>query len=83
MAIFLNFNSRLLVVKHCVQRTLFMKAIEDMATRSLRCVAIAYRTCEASSIPDNDEELAHWELPQSDLVLLAIVGLKVLQIILI
>ncbi|XP_057501370.1 calcium-transporting ATPase 10, plasma membrane-type-like isoform X2 [Actinidia eriantha] len=56
--------------------TLFKRAIEDMAARSLRCVAIAYRSYEIENVPTDDEELAHWEIPDNDLVLLAIVGLK-------
>lgn len=56
--------------------TLFQKSIEDMATRSLRCVAIAYRSCGMENVPTIDEELAHWEIPDDELVLLAIVGLK-------
>ncbi|KAL8149433.1 hypothetical protein AgCh_006441 [Apium graveolens] len=58
------------------KRTLFKKSIEDMAAGSLRCVAFAYRTCEKAHVPDNEEELAHWTLPEDDLVLLGIVGLK-------
>ncbi|CAH1432570.1 unnamed protein product [Lactuca virosa] len=54
----------------------FKKAIEDMASGSLRCVAIAYRPCEAETVPTGEDELAQWELPEGDLVLLAIVGLK-------
>lgn len=54
----------------------FTKAIEDMAADSLRCVAIAYRLYEMENIPTS-EELAHWSLPEDDLILLAIVGLKV------
>ncbi|GAV59710.1 E1-E2_ATPase domain-containing protein/Cation_ATPase_C domain-containing protein/Cation_ATPase_N domain-containing protein/Hydrolase domain-containing protein/CaATP_NAI domain-containing protein [Cephalotus follicularis] len=54
----------------------FKKAIEDMATGSLRCIAIAYRTYEAAKVPDNEEELSRWELPEDELVLLAIVGIK-------
>lgn len=57
--------------------TLFQRSIEDMAARSLRCVAIAYRSCGMESVPTIDEELAHWEIPDDELVLLAIVGLKV------
>ncbi|KAH9805648.1 calcium-transporting ATPase 8 plasma membrane-type [Citrus sinensis] len=53
----------------------FKKAIEDMASSSLRCVAIAYRTYERERIPD-EEELSRWALPEDDLVLLAIVGIK-------
>ncbi|XP_054806665.1 calcium-transporting ATPase 8, plasma membrane-type-like isoform X2 [Prosopis cineraria] len=54
----------------------FQKAIEDMASDSLRCVAMAYRSYEMTSVPTSEEELAHWSLPEDDLILLAIVGLK-------
>jgi Ca2+-transporting ATPase len=60
-----------------MQMTFFKKAIEDMAAESLRCVAIAYRSYEKEKVPDNEEQLAHWSLPDDDLVLLAIVGIKV------
>lgn len=56
--------------------TYFRKAIEDMASDSLRCVAIAYRPYE-EEVPDTEEQLAHWSLPEDGLVLLAIVGIKV------
>lgn len=55
--------------------TFFKKAIEDMASDSLRCVAIAFRPYE-EKVPDNEEQLAHWSLPEEELVLLAIVGIK-------
>ncbi|KAJ8452142.1 LOW QUALITY PROTEIN: hypothetical protein Cgig2_016723 [Carnegiea gigantea] len=54
----------------------FKKAIEQMAAQSLRCVAIAYRKCEMDQVPTNEEELAHWVLPEDELILLAIVGIK-------
>ncbi|KAK4483758.1 hypothetical protein RD792_010960 [Penstemon davidsonii] len=54
----------------------FKKAIEDMASGSLRCVAIAYRMHEKEKVPTSDEELESWELPDGDLILLAIVGIK-------
>ena len=57
--------------------TFFKKAIEDMAADSLRCVAIAYRSYEKEKVPTNEELLSHWSLPEDDLILLAIVGLKV------
>nr|KYP68910.1 Calcium-transporting ATPase 8, plasma membrane-type [Cajanus cajan] len=57
--------------------TFFRKAIEDMAADSLRCVAIAYRSYEKEKVPTNEDLLAHWSLPEDDLILLAIVGLKV------
>ncbi|CAH8274877.1 unnamed protein product [Arabidopsis lyrata] len=52
------------------------EAIDDMAARSLRCVAIAFRTFEADKIPTDEEQLSRWVLPEDDLVLLAIVGIK-------
>uniref|UniRef100_A0A5B6ZP87 Calcium-transporting ATPase n=1 Tax=Davidia involucrata TaxID=16924 RepID=A0A5B6ZP87_DAVIN len=55
---------------------MFKKAIEDMAAGSLRCVAIAYRSYEMENVPTDEEEPAHWNIPEDDLVLLAIVGLK-------
>ncbi|PIN19114.1 Calcium transporting ATPase [Handroanthus impetiginosus] len=56
--------------------SLFKEAIEDMAASSLRCVAIACRMCEREKVPTNDEELEKWQLPEGDLILLAIVGIK-------
>ncbi|KAL8236833.1 hypothetical protein R6Q59_017914 [Mikania micrantha] len=53
----------------------FKKAIEDMAARSLRCVAIAYRPLKGETVP-KEEILSFWDMPNDDLVLLAIVGLK-------
>ncbi|XP_057979872.1 calcium-transporting ATPase 10, plasma membrane-type isoform X2 [Malania oleifera] len=54
----------------------FKKSIEDMAERSLRCVAIAYKLHQMENIPTSEEELAKWVLPVGNLVLLAIVGIK-------
>lgn len=48
-----------------------------MAADGLTCVAIAYRLYETEKVPTSEEELAHWSLPEDDLVLLAIIGLKV------
>ncbi|XP_021815933.1 calcium-transporting ATPase 10, plasma membrane-type-like isoform X2 [Prunus avium] len=55
---------------------MFRESTEDMAARSLRCVAIAYRTYELESVPTDEQQLALWALPDDDLVLLAIVGIK-------
>ncbi|KAB1204302.1 Calcium-transporting ATPase 10, plasma membrane-type [Morella rubra] len=55
---------------------IFKKAIEKMATGSLRCVSIAYRSYRMEDVPSDEEQLAHWALPEDNLVLLAIVGLK-------
>lgn len=60
-----------------LQVLLFKKAIEDMASCSLRCVAIAYRSYEMEKVPVDEDQLSQWALPEDDLVLLAIVGLKV------
>uniref|UniRef100_A0A0D9X9S3 Calcium-transporting ATPase n=1 Tax=Leersia perrieri TaxID=77586 RepID=A0A0D9X9S3_9ORYZ len=50
------------------------KSIEDMAMSSLRCVALAYCPCEIDTIPK--EDIADWKLPEDDLILLCIVGIK-------
>ncbi|KAL5727531.1 P-type Ca(2+) transporter [Ranunculus cassubicifolius] len=54
----------------------FRKAIEDVAASSLRCVAIAYRLFDLNKVPKDEDQLAQWDLPDDDLVLLAIVGIK-------
>ncbi|XP_073300480.1 calcium-transporting ATPase 9, plasma membrane-type-like [Primulina huaijiensis] len=54
----------------------FKDAIDNMAARSLRCVALAYRTYQTEKVPTNEEELSQWTLPEDDLVLLGIVGIK-------
>ncbi|XP_056177002.1 calcium-transporting ATPase 10, plasma membrane-type-like isoform X1 [Syzygium oleosum] len=54
----------------------FRKAIEDMAAGSLRCVAIAYRPYDIKDIPLDEEQLTKWALPEEELILLAIVGIK-------
>jgi hypothetical protein len=51
-----------------------------MAAQSLRCVAIAYRSYELNKIPSKEEDLDQWTLPEHELVLLAIVGIKVKQV---
>ncbi|XP_073000941.1 calcium-transporting ATPase 5, plasma membrane-type-like [Typha latifolia] len=53
----------------------FRKYIEDMAEDSLRCVAFAYRPLELENVP-NEEERVNWSLPEDNLILLAIVGIK-------
>uniref|UniRef100_A0A7N0TGN1 Calcium-transporting ATPase n=1 Tax=Kalanchoe fedtschenkoi TaxID=63787 RepID=A0A7N0TGN1_KALFE len=72
---YLDENDRL--VKMDEEKELFFKqSIEDMAAQSLRCVAIAYRPCDVEKVPTDEELLSKWELPEDDLVLLAIVGIK-------
>lgn len=60
-----------------MQTMFFKKAIEDMAANSLRCIAIAYRTYDSKDVPIDEEHLTKWVLPEDELILLAIVGLKV------
>ncbi|RYQ86267.1 hypothetical protein Ahy_B10g105947 isoform B [Arachis hypogaea] len=54
----------------------FNQIIEDMAAKSLRCVAIAYRPWKKEDIPVNEEQWAHSSILEDDLILLAIVGIK-------
>jgi Ca2+-transporting ATPase len=58
-------------------QTFFKEAIDDMAARSLRCVAIAYRSYDLDKVPSNEQDLDQWSLPEDELILLAIVGIKV------
>lgn len=55
----------------------FKAAIDDMAASSLRCVAIAYRSYELDKVPTEEEHLSQWALPEDNLVLLGIIGIKV------
>ncbi|TVU05043.1 hypothetical protein EJB05_48191 [Eragrostis curvula] len=52
----------------------YKKSIEGMAANSLRCVAFAYCPWKAEMIPE--EDIANWKLPEDDLTLLGIVGIK-------
>lgn len=54
----------------------FQELIENMASKSLRCVALAYKTCGTDEIPTDEEQLEQWVLPEDQLILLAIVGIK-------
>lgn len=54
----------------------FKAAVDEMAAKSLRCVAIAYRSCEPDKVPTDEESLDKWTLPEDELILLAIVGIK-------
>ncbi|CAL0332120.1 unnamed protein product [Lupinus luteus] len=58
------------------EKVFFKDAINDMAVQSLRCVAIAYRPYELDKVPSKEEDLEKWSLPENDLILLAIVGIK-------
>ncbi|WOL04014.1 calcium-transporting ATPase 9, plasma membrane-type-like isoform X3 [Canna indica] len=56
----------------------FKKSIEDMAAISLRCVAFAYRICDLDEVPGKDK-MDNWQLPDNELILLAIVGIKTIH----
>ncbi|XP_021895927.1 calcium-transporting ATPase 9, plasma membrane-type [Carica papaya] len=58
------------------EKEFFKAAIDSMAASSLRCVAIAYRSFEMERVPKDEESLDKWVLPEEELVLLAIVGIK-------
>ncbi|KAI6689764.1 hypothetical protein NL676_026592 [Syzygium grande] len=58
------------------EKDFFKLAIDDMAARSLRCVAIAYRPFDSDNVPGDNASLDDWVLPDDDLVLLAVVGIK-------
>ncbi|XP_062218344.1 calcium-transporting ATPase 5, plasma membrane-type-like [Phragmites australis] len=51
------------------------KLIEDMAEQSLRCVAFAYRNLDLKDVP-SEEQRINWQLPDNDLTLIAIAGMK-------
>ncbi|XP_044486506.1 calcium-transporting ATPase 9, plasma membrane-type isoform X3 [Mangifera indica] len=71
---YLDSNGHLQSIKE--DEDFFKLAIDEMAARSLRCVAIAYRSCKIDKVPSDEESLDQWVLPEDDLVLLAIVGIK-------
>ncbi|XP_031480261.1 calcium-transporting ATPase 5, plasma membrane-type-like isoform X2 [Nymphaea colorata] len=50
--------------------------IEMMAAESLRCVAFAFRNYDMRNIPTIMEQREQWLIPDNDLSLLAIVGIK-------
>ncbi|KAH9304952.1 hypothetical protein KI387_009356, partial [Taxus chinensis] len=54
----------------------FKKIIEGMAAAALRCVAFAYRKCDIQSLPSDEDQLESWQIPEDNLTLLAIVGIK-------
>lgn len=47
-----------------------------MASKSLRCVAFAYKLYDRDRVPEENKK-GDWKLPEDELVLLAIVGIKV------
>ncbi|KAJ7567704.1 hypothetical protein O6H91_01G002500 [Diphasiastrum complanatum] len=54
----------------------FKNVIAGMAASSLRCVALAYRKLDPAEVPVSEEERATWNMPETNLVLNTIVGIK-------
>ena len=50
--------------------------IEGMAAQTLRCIAFAYRTLEEADVPCNEEARSKWTVPDKELTLMAIAGIK-------
>jgi Ca2+-transporting ATPase len=73
---FLRFNYVVPCLTLVFQANQFKKYIEDMAEQSLRCVAFAYRNLDPKDIP-SEEQRINWQLPDNDLTLIGIVGMKV------
>ena len=59
------------------QRVAMQTMLDDMAGASLRCIAFGYRPLQPSEVAQWAEEKDQWVLPDNDLILLAIVGIKV------
>ncbi|KAJ1290257.1 hypothetical protein BS78_02G229300 [Paspalum vaginatum] len=57
-----------------VKHSEFKKLIDHMAVSSLRCVAFAYCPWEPKMLPT--ESLDKWKLPEDDLTLIGVVGIK-------
>ena len=71
-----RFNSVVPCLNLVFQANQFKKFIEDMAEQSLRCVAFAYRNLDLKDIPSEEQKI-NWQLPDNDLTLIGIVGMKV------
>ncbi|KAL6845907.1 hypothetical protein ACP4OV_023355 [Aristida adscensionis] len=56
------------------KHTEFRKLIDDMAARSLRCIAFAYCPWELKMVPV--EGIEKWQLPEDDLSLIGMIGIK-------
>ncbi|BBN05447.1 P-type Ca2+ transporter type 2C [Marchantia polymorpha subsp. ruderalis] len=50
--------------------------IEGMAAASLRCIAFSYKPLDVKTVPKVEEELRDWQIPDSDLIFLAVIGIK-------
>lgn len=77
----LVFDNRRCIMKVLISPLTFQanqlkKFIEDMAEQSLRCIAFAYRNLDPEDVPNEDQRI-NWQLPDNDLTLIGIAGMKV------
>lgn len=66
----------LLISTSIFQANQLKKLIEDMAEQSLRCIAFAYRNLDLKDVP-SEEQIINWQLPDNELTLIGIIGMKV------
>ncbi|KAL3694030.1 hypothetical protein R1sor_007681 [Riccia sorocarpa] len=50
--------------------------IEGMAAASLRCIAFAYKPLDSTTIPETEEDLRTWPIPDQELVFIGVIGIK-------
>lgn len=61
-----------------MQEDEFKKTIEGMDAAALPCIAFAYKIDDLNSVPTDEEQRQSWKIPEENLTLLAIVGIKVI-----
>jgi hypothetical protein len=71
-----RFILKLLIFTSIFQANQLKKLIEDMAEQSLRCIAFAYRNLDMKDVP-SEEQRINWQLPDNELTLIGIIGMKV------
>ncbi|GLJ31007.1 hypothetical protein SUGI_0619870 [Cryptomeria japonica] len=52
------------------------EVISEMAANSLRCIAFAYQNLNNTLLPNTEEHKATWKIPDKELTIIAIVGIK-------
>lgn len=58
------------------RRQELLKVIDGMGAHSLRCIAFGFRELEVVDVPEDDEQLDVWKIPEEPLTLIAIIGIK-------
>lgn len=72
---FLSFDGELLSIDHHIKKTI-ENAIENMATRALRTIVIAFRDLTGSEDINTKDEKGVFMIEKSNLTLLAVFGIK-------